>query len=182
MGLCSTRCGMQADDEIAKTSGNDWEGRVTALWSKFDPHATDGFVAAMSVLTGEMPGDARALFELGAANDSCGNEQAAEPLYREALAIGLTGLRRRRAAIQLASTLRNLGRVRESIAMLEAEAERTSDELDDAVAAFLSLSMVADGRPREAAALTLTRLATHLPRYQRSVIHYARAITSTATT
>ncbi len=42
-------------------------------------------------------------------------------LYRQALAGGLSGIRRRRATIQLASTLRNLGQIDESIALLEAE-------------------------------------------------------------
>ncbi len=38
--------------------------------------------------------------------------------YREALATGLTGIRRRRAVIQLASTLRNLGPGDKSISVL----------------------------------------------------------------
>lgn len=167
---------MQAKDETAKINDDDWEARITALWSRFDPDATAGFVASMSLLTDELPGDARAYFELAAANDSCGNEETAEPLYRQALASGLTGLRRRRAAIQLASTLRNLGHVEQSITMLETEADRTSDELDDAVAAFLALALITDGRSREAAALLLTRLAPYLPRYQQSVNRYAHAI------
>jgi hypothetical protein len=39
------------------------------------------------------------------------------PLYWQALETGLTGERRRRAVIQLASSLRNLGRPAESVAL-----------------------------------------------------------------
>jgi hypothetical protein len=42
-------------------------------------------------------------------------------VYRQALDAGLGGYRRRRTVIQLASTLRNLGRPEESVALLTAE-------------------------------------------------------------
>ncbi|WP_197287434.1 tetratricopeptide repeat protein [Streptomyces apocyni] len=48
-------------------------------------------------------------FELGCAHHSTGLPQQAVVRYRAALATGLTGVRRRRAVIQLASSLRNLG-------------------------------------------------------------------------
>ena len=128
----------------------------------------------MEALAAERPaGDAIAAFELASANDSTGRGDLAEPLYRQALAAGLTGIRRRRATIQLASTLRNLGQVEESVALLSAEREAGSDELDDAVAGFLALALADSGREREAAALALAALAKHLPRYNRSLANYA---------
>ncbi len=57
------------------------------------------------------------LFERAAAYDSTGFPEKAVALYREALACGLTAERRRRAKIQLASSLRNLGREREELTM-----------------------------------------------------------------
>ena len=96
--------------------------------------------------------------------------------YRRALAAGLDPVRRRRASIQLASSLRNLGEIDESVALLEAERRRGSDELDDAVLGFLALALADAGREREAVALALTALAPHLPRYQRSLANYARAL------
>jgi hypothetical protein len=80
----------------------------------------------------------------------------------------------------MASSLRNLGRPQESVELLSAERERTSDELDDAVTAFLALALVEVGREREAAALALEALAPHLPRYQRSLANYARSIADSA--
>jgi tetratricopeptide repeat protein len=49
-----------------------------------------------------------------------------------------------------------------------------SDDLDDAVRAFLALTSL--GRDREAVSLALTALAAHLPRYNRSLAAYAREL------
>ena len=57
-----------------------------------------------------------------------------------------------------------------------AERAAGSDDLDDAVAAFLALALVDTGREREAASLALAALAPHLPRYQRSLGNYARLL------
>ena len=155
----------------------DWEHRIADLWAAFDHHDPAEFLAMAEALTAELPpGDANALFELASAHDSVGQPLQAAPLYRQALAAGLTGVRHRRAVIQLASTLRNLGHADESVALLTAEREAGSDELDDAVAAFLALALIDTGRPREAAALALAALAPHLARYNRSLANYAKDI------
>ena len=86
----------------------------------------------------------------------------------------LSGQRRRRAVIQLASTLRNLGQAEESVALLTAELDAGSDDLDDAVRAFLALALTSVGREREAVSVALTALAAHLTRYNRSLAAYAR--------
>ncbi len=98
------------------------------------------------------------------------------PLYRQALEIGLPGERRRRAVIQLASSLRDLGEARESARLLEAELDRPSDHLDDAVRAFLALALRDSGRPRDGLSIALAALAPHLHRYQRSLSNYALVI------
>ena len=99
----------------------------------------------------------------------------AEPLYRAALdGGGLDAYRRRRAAIQLASTLRNLGKAKEAIALLHHERGEPPDEFDDAVAAFLALALADTGKPREALSIALLALAPHLARYNRSLTSYAR--------
>lgn len=157
------------------TSEPEWEKRVADLWATIDDHQSSAFLARVQALTAELPpGNAIALFELASANDSTGRPRQAAPLYRQALAAGLTGERRRRAVIQLASTLRNLGKPDDSVALLTAEREAGSDDLDDAVAAFLSLALVDIGREREAAALALEALSRHLSRYNRSLANYAR--------
>jgi len=131
----------------------------------------------MEELAAELPADsAVALFERAASLDSTGHSDLAVPLYRQALALGLQGERRRRAVIQMASSLRNLGRASESVALLTAERDAGSDDLDDAVSAFLALALVDTGREREAVSLALTALSRHLTRYQRSLANYAQEI------
>ena len=161
----------------------EWEQRIAVAWEALDDLDGEAFRARIDALAAERPpGDAAALFERACANDSTGRAGAAEPLYREALAAGLTGIRRRRAVIQLASTLRNLGHVDESLALLDAERDAGSDELDDAVVAFLALALTEVGRDREAAGLALEALARHLPRYNRSLAAYARELSSSPAT
>lgn len=156
-----------------------WDRRLAALWADLESSEADGpaFVARMAALTAELPpGSAMGLFERGAAYDSTGHPGQAVPLYQAALAAGLVGERRRRAVIQLASSLRNLGRPQEALTLLTAEAQRPSDPLDGAVATFLALALTDLGREREAVAVALTALAPLLPRYRRSVARYARQV------
>ena len=152
----------------------DWERRIADLWAAIDDYEPEDFRAEVERLAAELPaGDPVGLFERACANDSTGRPEEAEPLYRQALAGGLTGIRRRRAVIQVASTLRNLGRPEESVGLLEAERDAGSDELDDAVAAFLALALADVGRERQAAGIALGALSKHLPRYNRSLANYA---------
>ncbi|WUI03795.1 tetratricopeptide repeat protein [Spirillospora sp. NBC_00431] len=158
-------------------TGSDWERRIADLWAAFDDHEPEDFLAKVEELTGERPdGDAIAHYELASAHDSIGNEAEAANHYREAFAAGLTGSRRRQATIQFASTLRNLGRPEESVALLTEERDAVSDELDDAVTAFLALALTDLGREREAASLALGALSRHLPQYNRSLSNYAKAL------
>jgi Tetratrico peptide repeat len=151
-----------------------WEQRNADVWATLDELSEHAFLAAIDELCSELPaGDPVAAFERAAARDSTGHPDQAVPLYRKALSAGLTGLRRRRASIQLASSLRNLGAVDEPLSLLRAERDAPSDELDDAVAGFLALALADAGREREALSLALTALAPHLPRYQRSLANYA---------
>lgn len=162
---------------VAGMSNAEWEQRVSDLWAAIDDHSEQEFVAAMDKLAAELPADsAVAAFERASAFDSTGHEDEAVTLYRRALELGLEDDRRRRAVIQLASSLRNIGQARESVALLTAERDAGSDELDDAVSAFLALALVDTGREREAVSLALGALAPHLPRYQRSLANYARAL------
>jgi tetratricopeptide (TPR) repeat protein len=158
-------------------SETTWERRLAELWAAIEQYEPEAFVARMESLVRELPprsaiGD----FELASAHDSTGHPDRAVPRYRAALEAGLTGSRRRRATIQLASSLRNLGSPGEAARLLFAELDAPSDELDDAVRAFLALALVDLGREREAAALGLAALARHLPRYNRSLLRYANAI------
>jgi tetratricopeptide (TPR) repeat protein len=155
----------------------DWEQRVADAWASIDQRSEAEFLALIEQLATELPADSGVgSFERAASLDSTGHPDLAVPLYRKALDQGLTGERRRRAVIQLASSLRNLGQSQESVALLTTELGTGSDHLDDAVRAFLALALVDTGREREAVSLALAALAPHLPRYQRSLAAYARLL------
>ena len=157
---------------------SDWERRLAEVWANADDYSDAELRARVDELAAELPeGSAVAAFERAGSFDSTGLTDQAIPLYRDALETGLEPDRRRRAVIQLASSLRALGAAEESVALLTAEREAGSDELDDAVIAFLALALVDVGREREAASIALGALAPHLPRYQRSLANYARLIT-----
>jgi len=156
---------------------SDWEERVAEAWAALDDFEPQEFRAKIDALANERPdGDPIAAFERACAFDSTGSSDKAVPLYREALSIGLTGVRRRRATIQLASSLRNLGQAEESVTLLRTEQALTSDALDDAVAAVLALALADTGCEREAVGVAVGALAKHLPRYNRSMANYARAL------
>ena len=155
----------------------DWEQRIADAWASLDERDEDDFRQLLEKLVAELPpGDPAGLFERAAAWDSTGHSDRAVPLYREALAAGATGERRRRAVIQLASSLRNLGRSDESVELLTAELAAGSDHLDDAVKTVLALALTDVGREREAVSIAVGALAAHLPRYQRSMANYARLL------
>jgi hypothetical protein len=155
----------------------DWERRVAEAWAALDSYAQDDFVRLIGGLADELPaGSAVGAFERACAWDSTGHSDRAVPLYEQALETGLTGIRRRRAVIQMSSSLRNIGRADESVVLLTAEREAGHDELDDAVAATLALALTDVGREREAVSVAVAALAPHLPRYQRSMANYARLL------
>ncbi|MEU3618541.1 tetratricopeptide repeat protein [Streptomyces sp. NPDC006872] len=161
----------------------DWEDRVTAAWATFDDYPEEeaaDFRAVIDALVAELPeGSPLGPFEQACAWDSTGHSDRAAPLYREALARGLgevSGYKGRRAKIQLSSSLRNIGRAEEGVNLLTPELDGPSDELDDAVRACLALCLSSLGRDREGLSLVLGALAPHLPRYQRSMANYARAL------
>jgi hypothetical protein len=150
----------------------DYETDLKELWTSLDSLGDDEFRERMDALAASMP-PAVAAYERGSAFDSTGHPDRAVPLCREALDLGLGEDRRRQCVIQMASSLRNLGEAEEAVALLTEERDRRSDELDDAVAAFLALALTSAGREREAVRAALERLAMHMSRYQRSLRNYA---------
>ncbi|WP_203721969.1 tetratricopeptide repeat protein [Paractinoplanes abujensis] len=115
--------------------------------------------------------DAAGLFERASARDFAGREAEAEPLYRAALAAGLDDERRPQAVIQLASTLRNLGRAGEAVALLTEAGDLGAYE--DERVAFLALALVDAGDEKRAAALAVRALAAHVAHYGRALTAYA---------
>ncbi|WP_042364351.1 tetratricopeptide repeat protein [Streptacidiphilus neutrinimicus] len=165
---------------------NDWERRSAQAWAEIDRYFERGeageaeFRRRIDALADELPAQSPvAPFERASAWDSTGHSDKAVPLYQEALDRGLAGMRRRRALVQMCSSLRNVGRVAEAVELLTAERDNHDPDaavLKDAVDATLALCLVDSGREREAVSVALSALAPHLPRYQRSMANYARLL------
>jgi hypothetical protein len=165
---------------------NEWEKRVADAWASIDDYQgrDDEFRELINSLAAERPdSDPTAAFERACAWDSTGHSERAVPLYQWALDHGLGGYRRRRAVIQMSSSLRNIGQAETAVTLLEAEQSvepATLDEqtrgLADAISAVLALCLADAGRQREAVSVALAALAAHLPRYQRSMANYARLL------
>lgn len=156
-----------------------WEDQLERAWAQLDQSDPPEFLATIGKIVSDpqVPDDVRQ-FELACAYDSTGRPDEAVPRYREALQLGLSGYRGRRAVIQLASSLRNLGRPQESVALLEHQPTDVGDGLDDAVTLFLAFALTDLGREREALTRLAHVVADHLPRYTASAHRYADALST----
>ncbi len=149
------------------------EDEITALWEIPDAGAR---LPVAARLYAAHPGDARIAYELAGAHDSAGDEQAAVPLYEAALAAGLREPHRHRAQLQLASSLRNVGRVDEAVAVIDDLAARHPDSLG--VAAFRALVHHDAGGGGRALGDLLTAVAATST--DPDVVRYRRALTAYA--
>ena len=123
-----------------------------------DAERYDEAVDLMVTHLAASPDDAEAHYQLGSAHDAAGREAEAVGPYERALELGLTPDRDLATRIQLASTLRNLGRSDEAVTILrEALAARPGHR---AARMFLALALVDSGEPREAVHELLDLLLT----------------------
>lgn len=158
-------------------SSEDWEDRVTALWAD-DTIDDEQRIERMQRLAAAAPHPALGAFELGGAFDSGGHEADADVQYAAATSAGLVTVDPDRAAqmaVQHSSTLRNLGRVDEAIAMLRDAPEHPTTGAAPRV--FLALALHSAGRHDEALRVAIEAVEPTLPRYRRSVRAYAEALT-----
>ncbi|KQN41086.1 tetratricopeptide repeat protein [Frigoribacterium sp. Leaf44] len=158
-------------------STDAWEDRVAALWA--DETVDDAQrIERMTALAADAPHPALGEFEVGGAHDSGGREAEAHVHYAAATEAGLDAVDPTRAAqmvVQHASTLRNLGRVDEAIAMLRDAPEHPATGAAPKV--FLALALHSAGRVDEALRVAIEAVEPTLPRYHRSVRAYAAALT-----
>jgi hypothetical protein len=121
--------------------------------------------------------EALRLFHEAGEHDTAGREERAEPLYRAALAAGLPPAEQVQATVQLASTIRNLDRPEEALALIEATATgRAVDEWTPALAGIHALTLATLGRDREAVIVAMRGLIPSMPRYHRSMTAYTQEL------
>jgi tetratricopeptide (TPR) repeat protein len=135
-------------------------GELDRIFAARDRNNMGPTIAALLPLYKRHPRDPRVLYEVGGAYDTAGEEATALGFYERAMSEGLLGDVRRRCYLQYGSTLRNLGRLDESMALF-AQARR---EFPDSVAlgAFESLTLHAAGQVNRALASLLALLADNV--------------------
>jgi cyanophycin synthetase len=132
---------------VAARGEHELEAEIGALWELDDAEAR---VAAAQALVEAHPGDPRLVHELAGAKDAAGDEHDAIGLYEEALAGGLKEPHRHRAQLQLASSLRVVGRAKEAEALV---AEVLENRPHSTAALMLRALVQADlGQERQAVA------------------------------
>lgn len=154
-----------------------WEHEVAETWAA--DLDDEQLVTRVRSLAAAAPHPALGAFELGGAYDSTGREAEADEQYAAATDAGLVEVDPDRAArmvVQHASTLRNLGRVDEAIAMLQDAPEHPATGAAPRV--FLALALHSAGRVDEALRVAIEAVEPTLPRYHRSVRAYAEALTA----
>jgi tetratricopeptide (TPR) repeat protein len=131
--------------------------RIVAARDRDDMRPT---IDALLPLHREHPEDPRVLYELGGAYDTAGEEATALGFYERSMQEGLAGDIRRRCYLQYGSTLRNLGRIEESLDVFA----RARGEFPDSVAlgAFEALTLHAAGQVDTALARLLDLMADHV--------------------
>lgn len=153
-----------------------WEASVAALWNRVDSLSRDEGIVAMRTLAENCPAaDGRGAFELAGMYDSMGFEAEAGAEHERALELGLDEARHAQLAVQYGSTLRNLGRLDEAIAVLRAAPTHASTGTAPRV--VLALALHSAGRTDEALRVAIEAQIDALPQYQRSMRAYAAALT-----
>jgi tetratricopeptide (TPR) repeat protein len=137
------------------------EQAVAAVYEARDREHMAPTIAAFEALHATHPEEPVLVHELAGAYDTAGEEARAAPLYERALAMGLEGDVLRRCLVQHGSTLRNLERYDESLAVLD----RADSEFpgSSTVAAFRALTLLESGRADAAVGTLLRLLATEAP-------------------
>ncbi|KQY58666.1 hypothetical protein ASD11_03155 [Aeromicrobium sp. Root495] len=152
-----------------------WQSRIDDVWARADEVEPSELVRLVDEAVGDAPAGPAA-FERAGSFDATDRPELAEPLYREALRHRLDPEVRARAVIQLASTVRNLGRPDEAVTLLTDLLDDDAAGLGDAAVAFRALALADLGDERRGLADVLAAFAPHLPAYTRSVSAYAEEL------
>ncbi len=153
--------------------------RRRALALLEDPATAAEGLARLEARVAAAPDNVRARFDLSGAYDALGRKAEAAPAYEQVLRLGLDQLPEADQArwhVQYGSTLRLLGRLAESRAVLEGGLMLFPE--DGALPVFLAFTELAAGRPDAALAALLGGAAAPDPFGSRA--HFRRAIRACA--
>ena len=95
---------------------NNLDDELDRIFAARDRNDMDPTIAALLPLYELHPDNPHVLYEVGGAYDTAGDESTAVGFYEQAMSKGLAGDLRRRCYLQYGSSLRNLGRIDDSMA------------------------------------------------------------------
>lgn len=138
---------------------DDLRDAIAAGYAARDRSDMAPTIAYFERLLAEHPDHPVLVLEVAGAYDTAGREDEAAVQYERAMALGLEGDDLRRCLCQYGSTLRWLGRLDESVAVLEGARARFPQS--DSVRVFLALTLAEAGRTDAAVAQLLTVITDH---------------------
>ncbi|MFD0557139.1 tetratricopeptide repeat protein [Stackebrandtia endophytica] len=135
------------------------EEAIRVGYERRDRSNMEPTIAYFEELLSRHPGHPVLIFEVAGAYDTAGQEATARKLYEQALDLGLDGDTLRRCLCQYGSTLRWLGELDASRAVLDRARREFPDS--DAVRVFAALTNLEAGRADDAVADLLTVITEH---------------------
>ena len=136
------------------------QARLAAVFAARDRANMQPTIDAFLEVLAEHPDEPEVLYEVGGAYDTAGEEATAAGYYERAMAAGLSGDALRRCLLQYGSTLRNLGRLDESVEVLERARRGFPDS--DSLKVWHATSLHEAGRNDAAFAIMLELVADRL--------------------
>lgn len=164
-------------------TSDDLRRQLDAIFNARDRANMAPTIESFEALLAKHPGDPEVLFKVGGAYDTAGQEQRALEFYERALDAGLSGDSLRAFYLPYGSTLKNVGRIEESLAVFERAREQFPD--DAALVVFHALTLHESGQHGAALGEVLTMVADRLDRpeiarYEPAIRGYAAALTEQA--
>lgn len=135
--------------------------RLDEIFAARDRDQMAPTIAAFLEVLADHPEDPAVLYEVGGSYDTAGQEKIALGYYTRAMAAGLEGPRLRQCYLQYGSTLRNLGRFEESLAVFDEGVARFPES--ESLGLFRALTLHAAGKPSAALGTVLTVIADRFP-------------------
>ena len=149
---------------------------IADIFGRRDREHMQPTIDAFLALLAEHPGRPEVLYEVGGAYDTGGEEETAAEYYESALAAGLAGETLRKCLLQYGSTLRLLGRIEESVAVLDRALVGWPES--PSVRAFHALGLHAAGRSDGAVGELLALVADAV--HTADVLRYEAALRGNA--
>ncbi|GAA1796023.1 tetratricopeptide repeat protein [Agromyces lapidis] len=137
------------------------QDRLAEIFAARDRSNMRPTIEAFLGVLAEHPDDPEVLYEVGGSYDTAGEEETAAGYYERAIDGGLAGDALRRCLLQYGSTLRNLGRFDDSLAVF-ARARAEFPE-SDSLRVFEAFTLHESGRSDAAVATLVELIADRLP-------------------